>query len=76
MIPRVVSLTTSCGWIRQKLRREHLTYLPATIALRREAEDALVAAAWAGSEDQMRRIVADINRKIIEGNHKAASGAR
>jgi hypothetical protein len=48
--------------------------LPPTIALRKEAEDALVAAAQASSEGQVRRIVADINRKIIEGNRKAASG--
>jgi Domain of unknown function (DUF1992) len=61
-------------WIRQKLRREHLTYLPATIALRKEAEDALAAAARAGSEAQVRRIVAEINEKILEGNRKAASG--
>jgi hypothetical protein len=61
-------------WIKQKLRREHLSCLPPTIALRREAEDALLAASQAGSEDQVRRIVADINRRILEGNRKAASG--
>jgi hypothetical protein len=61
-------------WIRQKLRREHLSYLPATIALRKQAEDALAAAAQAGSEAQVRQIVADINGKIAEGNRKAASG--
>jgi hypothetical protein len=61
-------------WVRQKLRREHLTYLPASIALRKEAEEALLAAARAGSEQEVRRIVADINAKIVEGNRKAASG--
>jgi hypothetical protein len=61
-------------WVRQKLRREHLSWLPRTIALRKEAEEALLAASRAGSEDQVRRIVADINRKILEGNRKAASG--
>jgi len=61
-------------WVKQKLRREHLSWLPPTIALRKEAEEALLAAARAGSEDQVRRIVADINRKILEGNRKAASG--
>ena len=61
-------------WVKQKLRREHLSYLPPTIALRKEAEDALLAASRAGSEAQVRRIVADINRKILEGNRKAASG--
>jgi hypothetical protein len=61
-------------WVKQKLRREHLSYLPPTIALRKEAEDALLAASRAGSEAQVRRIVADINRKILDGNRKAASG--
>ena len=61
-------------WVRQKLRREHLSWLPPTIALRKEAEEALLAASRAGSEDQVRRIVAEINRKILEGNRKAASG--
>jgi hypothetical protein len=61
-------------WVRQKLRREHLTYLPASIALRKEAEEALLAAARAGSEQEVRRIVADINAKIVKGNRKAASG--
>jgi hypothetical protein len=61
-------------WIKQKLRREHLSYLPPTLALRKQAEDALVAASKASSEAQVRRIVADINDKIVEGNKKAASG--
>ena len=61
-------------WVKQKLRRENFSYLPPTIALRRQAEEALEAAAQAGSEDAVRRIVADINAKIIEGNRKAASG--
>ena len=61
-------------WVKQKLRREQLSYLPPTIALRKEAEEALLAASRAGSEDQVRRIVADINHKILEGNRKAASG--
>ncbi len=61
-------------WVKQKLRRERLTWLPATIALRREAEDALRAVAQARSEDQVRRILAAINRKIADGNRKAASG--
>jgi Domain of unknown function (DUF1992) len=61
-------------WVRQKLRREDLAYLPATIALRKQAEEALQAAAEAASEAEVRRIVADINARIVEGNRKAASG--
>jgi hypothetical protein len=61
-------------WVKDKLRRENLSYLPPTIALRKEAEDALAAAHEAGSEAEARRILADINRKITEGNRKAAEG--
>jgi hypothetical protein len=61
-------------WVKDKLRREHLSYLPPTIALRKEAEDALAAAHQAGTEGEVRRILADINRKITEGNRKAAEG--
>jgi Domain of unknown function (DUF1992) len=61
-------------WVKRKLRREDLWYLPPTLALRKEAEDALIAVSQAGSEGEVRRIVADINRKILEGNRKAASG--
>jgi hypothetical protein len=61
-------------WVKRKLRRERFSYLPPTMALRKEAEDALEAAARAGSEAEARRIVADINTKIVEGNRKAASG--
>jgi Domain of unknown function (DUF1992) len=61
-------------WIKDKLRRENLSYLPATLALRKEAEDALAAALRARSEAEVRRILAAINRKILDGNRKAASG--
>jgi DnaJ-like protein len=61
-------------WVRQKLRRENLAYLPPTMALRKQAEEALEAATRAASEAQVRRIVADINARIVEGNRKAASG--
>jgi hypothetical protein len=61
-------------WVKQKLHRENFSYLPPTIALRKQAEEALEAASRAGSEGEVRRIVADINAKIIEGNRKAASG--
>jgi hypothetical protein len=61
-------------WIKRKLRDERLAYLPPTIALRKEAEAALAAAARAGSETEVRAIVAEINARIADGNRKAASG--
>jgi hypothetical protein len=61
-------------WVKRKLREEKLSYLPPTLALRKEAEDALVAAARARSESEVRRIVAAINHKIREANRKGISG--
>ncbi|MEY9848976.1 hypothetical protein ABH940_006080 [Streptacidiphilus sp. BW17] len=51
-------------WVKQKLATEGLSILPPTLALRKEAEDALAAAADAPSESEVRRIVSDINDKI------------
>jgi Domain of unknown function (DUF1992) len=61
-------------WVKGKLRRENFAYLPPTIALRKEAEAALEAAANAATEDEVRQIVAAINRRIADGNRRAASG--
>jgi Domain of unknown function (DUF1992) len=61
-------------WVKRKLRREQFAYLPPTIALRKEAEAALEAAARAATEAEVRQIVAAINRRIADGNRKAASG--
>ena len=61
-------------WVKRKLRRENFSYLPPTIALRKEAEDALEAALEAATEAEVREIVAAINAKIADGNRKAASG--
>ena len=61
-------------WVKQKLRREQLSYLPPTLAVRKEADDALAAASRARSERDVRRIVVAINAKIREANSKAASG--
>ncbi|WP_405583764.1 DUF1992 domain-containing protein [Streptomyces sp. NBC_01190] len=51
-------------WIRGKMRREGLSVLPPTLVLRKEAEDAVAAIAEARSEQRVRRIVADVNKKI------------
>ena len=61
-------------WVRDKLRREDLSYMSPSVALRKEAHDALQAARQAGSEAEVRRIVADINEKIREANRKGIRG--
>ncbi|GFE20953.1 DnaJ family domain-containing protein [Streptomyces nigrescens] len=51
-------------WIKEKMHREHLSYLPRTLALRKEAEDALEAAAAAPTEAALRRILTAVNERI------------
>ncbi|MBC3993769.1 DUF1992 domain-containing protein [Streptomyces sp. AC563] len=51
-------------WIKEKMAREQLSFLPPSLALRKEAEDAREAATRAPSEQMARRIVEEINEKI------------
>jgi hypothetical protein len=61
-------------WVKRKLRQEGLSYMPPSIALRKEAHDALSAALRAQTEAEVRKIIADINDKIREANRKTISG--
>lgn len=61
-------------WIKQKMAREGLSVLPPTLALRKEAEDALAAAHQAPSEGAVRRIVTEINVKIRDMMFKPPPG--
>jgi hypothetical protein len=51
-------------WVKRKMAREGLSVLPAGLALRKEAEDALTAAYAAPSERTVRKIITDVNAKI------------
>ncbi|ANZ15158.1 DUF1992 domain-containing protein [Streptomyces noursei] len=51
-------------WIKEKMSREQLSFLPPTLALRKEAEEALKAAAEAPSEAALRRSLTEINDRI------------
>jgi hypothetical protein len=51
-------------WIKGKMQREGLSFLPPSLVLRKEAEDAVAAVAEARTEAQVRRILTEINEKI------------
>ncbi|MGW4818986.1 DnaJ family domain-containing protein [Streptomyces sp. NPDC004227] len=53
-------------WVKRKMAREGLSYLPPSLALRKQAEDALAAALAAPSERIVRAVIADINTKILD----------
>ncbi|MEU1628750.1 DUF1992 domain-containing protein [Streptomyces sp. NPDC020096] len=61
-------------WVKRKMRREGVSYLPPALALRKEAEDALAAASRAASEPEVRRIVSEINERIREALRTPPSG--
>lgn len=61
-------------WVKQKLRDEGLSYMPPSIALRKETYDALNAAMDAQSEGELRSILTAINGKIREANRKTIEG--
>ncbi|UYQ66136.1 DUF1992 domain-containing protein [Streptomyces peucetius] len=61
-------------WIKGKMHREGLGFLPPTLALRKEAEDALEKAARAPSETAVRRIVGEINEKIAAAVRRPPPG--
>ncbi|MER5808752.1 DUF1992 domain-containing protein [Streptomyces sp. NPDC002033] len=51
-------------WVKQKLHREGFSPLPPSLALRKEAEDALEAARGARTERQVRAVLTEVNEKI------------
>jgi len=51
-------------WVKRKLRSENLSYLPPSLALRKEAHEALDGAACAKTEVEVRERIAAINDKI------------
>jgi hypothetical protein len=61
-------------WIRGKLRSEGLSYLPPSLALKKEAEDAHTAALIADSEADARKIIEHINTKIRTANRTHIAG--
>ncbi|HEY8524760.1 MAG TPA: DUF1992 domain-containing protein [Acidimicrobiales bacterium] len=61
-------------WVKDKLRRESLSYLPPTLAVRKELDDARARIAAATDEAKVRRIVADINAKIVAVNSRVTEG--
>ena len=51
-------------WVKRKLRRENLSYLPPSLALRKEAHDAAQQAVRSGSEAELRERIEAINDRI------------
>ena len=61
-------------WVRKKLKREKVSYLPPTLAIRKERDDALERIDAALYEVDVRRIVEEINARIRYVNSHATGG--
>ena len=61
-------------WVKEKLRREEVSFLPPTLQLRKDVEDALQGVAVAASEAAVREIVRHINVRIRKVNSRATAG--
>jgi hypothetical protein len=61
-------------WLKAKLRSERLSYLPPTLAIRKEVEEAREVIAAASNETVVRRILVDINERIRDINRRGAEG--
>lgn len=61
-------------WVKQKLRREEVSFLPPTLAIRKDVEDTLAAVAAMGSEGDVRWALQQLNARIRSVNRTAASG--
>ncbi|OAI40032.1 molecular chaperone DnaJ [Actinobacteria bacterium SCGC AG-212-D09] len=62
------------GWVKRKLRDEGLSYLPPSLALRKEAQAARDAAMRAGSEAEVREIIEAVNEDIRAANRSGIAG--
>jgi hypothetical protein len=61
-------------WVKDKLRRERISFLPPALAVKKEVEDALDRVEDAASESEVRQIVADLNARIVEVNSRTVQG--
>jgi hypothetical protein len=61
-------------WVKDKLRREGVSYLPPTLAVRKDLDDAREAIAASTKEAEVRQIIDEINVKIRTINSQATSG--
>ena len=73
-IPDVGVTHDELWWVRKKLKREKVSYLPPTLAIRKERDDALEKIAAATDERDVRRIVEEINVRIRYVNSHATGG--
>ena len=61
-------------WVKEKLRREGVSWVPPTLAIRAERDAAVAEAEAAATEDELRQVVERINERIRYVNSHTVSG--
>jgi hypothetical protein len=61
-------------WVKRKLRREQLSFVPDAIAIRREAEALLAALAEVPTEEEARALLLELNERIARTNAGTLTG--
>jgi DnaJ-like protein len=61
-------------WVKRKLRREQLSFVPDAIAIRREAEAVLDALAGVPTEEEARALLLELNARIARTNAATLTG--
>lgn len=61
-------------WVKKLMRRENLSITPPVVELRKAREEALRQVADAGSEAEVRSVLAQINERIRDLNARPVSG--
>jgi DnaJ-like protein len=61
-------------WVKRKLRREQLSFVPDALAIRREAEAVLEALREVPTEREARDLLAELNERIGRTNAATVSG--
>jgi Domain of unknown function (DUF1992) len=73
-IPELARPYDELWWLRKKLRDEDLSIDPPGLVLRREVEDALARISAARHEAEVRRLVGEINQRIVYINSHTTFG--
>ena len=61
-------------WIKRKMRREQLSFVPDAIAIRREAEAVLEGLAGVPTEEDARAVLEELNARIARTNAATVAG--
>ena len=61
-------------WVKRKLRREQLSFVPDAIAIRREAEAVLESLADVPTEEEARALLLELNERIARTNAATWTG--